>query len=94
MKDFGGRLKHCRQRAGFTQEEAGKLAGITAQSLSNYEKGKGYPSLDVFCALTRIYKVSADWLLGNISEISASCNEISNSELEVLEKLLERHRRN
>lgn len=53
-------LKAARVNAGMTQSEAAEAAGVTVQTVCNWENGKTEPSpLDVF-GLCSIYGVSVD----------------------------------
>lgn len=54
-----GRLKQWRQRSGLTQTELSKLLGYkTSQFVSNWEKGRSSPPLDVVSHLIEIFGVS------------------------------------
>lgn len=65
---FAKRLKEARIKAGLTQAELSKKAGVTAASISAYEssdgtKGKN-PSLENAKSLAEALGVSLDWLSG------------------------------
>jgi transcriptional regulator with XRE-family HTH domain len=40
------KIKALRNKAGLTQEQLGELAGISATTISKYETGAIYPTLD------------------------------------------------
>lgn len=61
---LGSRLNKARSDKGLTQESVAKLLGITAQALSNYERGARDPDTDLLARLAELYSVSADYLLG------------------------------
>lgn len=62
--NLGNRLKVARDECGLTQEQVAKrISGITAQTISNYERGERDPDTDTLKTLSEIYKVSTDWLL-------------------------------
>lgn len=56
-------LKTARERLGYTQEEAAKLMGVTADTLGNYERGKTYPDIPALRKIEEVYKVSYDNLI-------------------------------
>ena len=39
---FGQRLKQCRKEKGFSQEEVAERIGVSAQTISKWEKGYAY----------------------------------------------------
>ncbi len=51
-------LAAARVNAGLTQEEAGKLIGISADRISNYETGKSKLPLSVFKKMEKVYGVT------------------------------------
>ena len=64
MSEMGDRIRQCRIDAGLSQSEVAKLAGISQQSISTYEKGTRIPLAPAIIALARTYDVSTDYLLG------------------------------
>lgn len=57
-------LKAARESTGFSQREVADILGMTAASLSSYEKGNTTPSLHVAICLAYIYEVSLDSICG------------------------------
>lgn len=63
---FGRRLREARQGRGYTQmDAAGRIDGLTASALSNYERGVRDPDTRQVARLATLYGVTLDWLLGN-----------------------------
>lgn len=60
---FGKRLRQCRKRKGFSQDEVAERIGVSAQAISKWEKGEVLPDLFHFQVLAQFYRVSADSLL-------------------------------
>lgn len=58
--DYAARLRHLRERAGLTQAELARRAGVTTSVLSAYENGRREPRVDVFFRLVELagYDVS------------------------------------
>ncbi|MEY8367595.1 helix-turn-helix transcriptional regulator [Anaerovoracaceae bacterium 42-11] len=56
-------LKTAREISGFTQSEAARLIGISADTLGNYERGKSYPDIPTLRKIEQTYGVSYDRLI-------------------------------
>ena len=50
----------ARVNAGYTQEQAAKLANVSKKTLSSYESGKRLPKVDVLNVLCNIYGCTLD----------------------------------
>lgn len=57
------RIKQARKRLGYTQDELAKTAGISRESIINYETRGRMPPADVLKKLADVLKVSTDELL-------------------------------
>lgn len=68
---FSERLKALRKNHGLTQKELAESVGMTAASFSAYENGTKTPSLSVAVALSEVYNVSLDWLVGKSAQEEA-----------------------
>lgn len=64
MSEFSKRLKELRIENGLSQQRVADILGVKQQSYARYELGTGEPSLQTLIKLTRIFYVSADYLLG------------------------------
>jgi transcriptional regulator with XRE-family HTH domain len=60
----GNRVKEAREKRGISQEKLAQLVGISANQIRRYEKGQGNPAADTLTQLSRVLRVSSDWLLG------------------------------
>ncbi len=56
--------KAARNRAGMTAQEVATSIGVSITTLSSWETGKTSPTAQNLIELCRIYKCSADELLG------------------------------
>lgn len=63
MKNFGDKLANARKEKGYTQEELAKRLGVTPQAVSKWERGLGYPDLELFYFICEVLECSADNLL-------------------------------
>lgn len=64
---FGARLRQARQAAndgtGLGQSELAARIGVTQGAISDYERGRRQPNLDLLAEIGRVLGVSVDWLL-------------------------------
>lgn len=51
-------LKAARVNANLTQKEAGKLLGVTKDTVFNWENGRSYPSVKLIPNIERVYHIS------------------------------------
>lgn len=57
-------LKSLRKGKDLTQEEAAEMLGVSAQSVSKWERGDTFPDITLLPALANLYKTSVDALIG------------------------------
>ena len=86
---LGYRLRELRKENRMSQEDLGKLLGVTKVSISGYENGTRVPSLDVLQGILDVFGVSADFLLGR--ELNVVCEDdsavrmaLSTSDIEII----------
>ena len=65
---FGSRLKEQRQKYHMTQEDVGRLLGITTTQAGDMERGKTATTMPRLCLLCEHFNISADYLLGLTDE--------------------------
>ena len=63
---LGQRLKTLRETCNLTQGDVAILTGVSKKSISSYENDLRQPSYEILIRLAHIYKVSLDYLLGNL----------------------------
>ena len=61
---FSERLKELRKSNGYTQEHLAKKIGITPGAIGLYEQDRREPDNDTLIALSEVFGVSVDYLLG------------------------------
>jgi transcriptional regulator with XRE-family HTH domain len=61
---FGERMARLRKNAGYTQRDLAKELGISQRMVAYYEGQSDHPPAHLFPALTEIFGVSTDELLG------------------------------
>ena len=89
---LGYRLKELRKENKMSQNDLGKLLGVSKVSVSGYEKGTRNPSLEILNGMLDIFGVSADYLLGR--ELNVVCEDDSNvtlclstSDIEIIKEI-------
>ena len=60
---FGERLKKEREQKGWSQEELATKIHVSRQSVSKWETGKNYPSIEVIIDLSDLFGITIDELL-------------------------------
>lgn len=61
---MGRRLRRGRKRLKMTQEKAAEFVEISAGFLGLIERGQRIPSVETVVKLCRLYRISADYVLG------------------------------
>lgn len=90
MVNFGKRLKALRTKSGYTQKELAQKLGLTKSVISAYENDLRLPSLDILVALSRIFRVTTDYLLGVQKDVKQlDLSGLNDEELDVLIKLIQ-----
>lgn len=69
---FNTLLKELRAKNGMTQGQLAKAAGVSPGNVGDWESGKSKPGYNALASLTRIFDVSADYLLELSPEKRAS----------------------
>ena len=93
MVDFGNNLKTLRLQNGFTQAQVTQKLGVTKSVISAYETGLRLPSYDILINISKIFRVSTDYLLGleNIRELDLS--GLTEEEIQALLNLIKAMKR-
>jgi transcriptional regulator with XRE-family HTH domain len=66
---FGEKLKSERKKRGWSQEELAEKLFVSRQSVSKWETGLNYPSIEVIIKLSDLFKVTIDELLRSDKEL-------------------------
>ncbi len=64
IKGLGQRLQEQRILKNLSQKQVATSIGVSASVISNYESGERTPSLENLLSLARLYRCTADYLLG------------------------------
>lgn len=60
---FGEKLKNLRKDKGWSQEELAEKIFVSRQSVSKWENGQNYPSIEIIIKLSDLFGVTIDELL-------------------------------
>lgn len=60
----GSIIKQLRREAGFTQDELGRKLGVIKQTISSWENNISEPNSETLTAISKLFGVSVDYLLG------------------------------
>lgn len=74
---LGAQLRTLRQNRGSTQEDVARALGVTAQAVSRWEKGAGYPDMTLIPSIANYFSVTIDELFGYRSERSRRIDELA-----------------
>ncbi|GAA0466660.1 helix-turn-helix transcriptional regulator [Alkalibacillus silvisoli] len=66
---FAEKLKNERQKKGWSQEGLAEKLYVSRQSVSKWENGQNYPSIEIIINLSDLFGVTIDELLRNDEEL-------------------------
>ena len=92
IKGLPEKLKLLRTKSNLSQKEAANRLGISPSIVSSYETGERAPSTENLLALSRLYRCSTDYLLGNniqSGRIVLDANGLSDAQVRALQALIE-----
>ena len=64
MAAFECRLKKYRQLKDLTQEQLADILGVSFQSVSKWERGEGYPDMELLPVIAEYFGITVDELMG------------------------------
>lgn len=67
---FGEKLKTERRRKGWSQEELAEKLFVSRQSVSKWENGQNYPSIEIIIKVSDLLELSIDELLRTDDELT------------------------
>lgn len=63
MDTIGGRIKHLRDKSGYSMGKLEKILGFAGGSFDKWEKDKSVPGGKALIELSKFFSVSVDWIL-------------------------------
>ncbi len=73
--EIGEKIKELRKRDGRKQEELANALGVTAQAVSRWEAGGGYPDINMIPAIANYFHITIDALFGYNNDRDAKIAE-------------------
>lgn len=89
---MGEKLKSLRIEKNLTQKQVADRIGLAVSAVSSYESGTRYPSYDILVKLTRIFHVSADYLLGITNQRTIDVSGLDDNEIALISQLADKIR--
>lgn len=89
MVDIGNRIKALRVERHMTQEQLAQQLQVTKSVVSAYELSSRCPSYEVLLRLSRVFAVSADYLLGNTGKYALDVSRLSEENLALVASLVD-----
>ena len=81
---IGSRIKDLREQNGFTQTSLAKKLGLSRSAINAWEMGVSVPSTQYLMELARLFKVSADYLLGIDTAEKVDISHLNSTEKEII----------
>ena len=82
------RIKYLRDKVGMTQTDLAKRLSISRSAVNSWEMSLSTPSLSNIVEMTKIFHVSADFLLASDDKMTVDISELSNEEREIILRLV------
>lgn len=83
------RIRTLREQNGMTQSELARKLDVTRSSVNAWESGLSTPTTQYVVALTRLFHVSADYLLGTEPEYRLSLIGYTDEEIQMITQLVQ-----
>ena len=87
MEYFGFKLKSLRLEKHLTQKQLGSKLGVNKATISAYEKGSTYPSIDIMIKLCEYFDVSVDYMVG-LKEQFSNMKSLSDEQYQTINNLI------
>ena len=88
MQYFGERLRDLCHEKHMTQKQLADKLDLVKGTISAYEQGKKYPSIEVLIKLCNILQVSADYLLGLSDDMQLMRSNLTDEQMSTFRKLI------
>ena len=88
MQYFGEKLKELRVLHHLNQQQVADNLGVTAATISAYELGKKYPSIEIIIRICHLFNVSSDYLLGLTDSMDLLKSDLTNHQISILRQLI------
>lgn len=73
-------LKIIREKLGITQVRLSTELEVSQETISAYESGKAYPSVEILIKMSKFLNISTDYLLGLTDKVISDINNDKDTE--------------
>ena len=88
MQYFGERLRDLRHEKHMTHKQLADKLDLVKGTISAYEQGKKYPSIEVLIKLCNVFQISADYLLGLSDDMQLMKSNLTDEQMSTFRKLI------
>ena len=89
VQNIGERIRFLRDKAGYTQTYLAKKLGVSRSAVNGWEMSVAIPSLANIIELSKIFNVSADYLLCLDDKFLVDISSLASDEQEVVLRIIE-----
>lgn len=82
------KIRELREKAGYSQSSLAKKLDVTRSSVNAWEMGLSAPTTQYIVALSKLFHVSTDYILGTESELSLSLDGYTEEEIHLIFNLV------
>ena len=86
------RVKEIRTQNGLTQTELGKKLSVTRASVNAWEMGISVPSVQLLVEMSRLFKVTVDYLLDLDGSLKIDIGYLTNEQREIVFGIIDQFR--
>lgn len=86
--NFADRIRYLRDKSGLTQTDLANKLGISRSAVNSWEMSLTAPSLSNLVEMSKIFKVSVDYLVSASEKMFIDISDLSAEQKEVVLKLI------
>ena len=88
MQYFGEKLRELRLERNLTQQELAEKVDLVKATISAYEQGTKYPSIEALIKLCTFFDVSSDYFLGLSDSMKLMHSDLTDEQMSIVRKLI------
>lgn len=82
------KIRELREQAGYSQSQLAKKLDVTRSSVNSWEMGLSTPTTQYVVALSKLFHVSTDYILGTELHLSISLDGYSEEEIALIYNMI------